>query len=424
MRILIDPSSFHSLNLGDVAMLQVTVRRLQHFWPHAELLIFGDQPELLKMYCPFARALEPQGRDVWFSAAAILTRTGRRFSMPSLTEIDVEWRQRWPGLAEKVVALRAGRAAAIAVRAVIDVVRSCDLVVASGAGQITTTFGAHSTLILNTMEAAVRHGIPVVLFGQGIGPIDDACLRARAAKVLPQASLICLREAVTGPGLVQSLGVPPEKVMITGDDAIDMAYCRRPESLGNAIGVNLRLSWYSEMGTEVIEAVRGPLQEAARALGAPLLSVPISRHPDERDQEVFEQLAAGYPSVLAPTHDVLTTEGIIDEVGRCRVVISTSYHGGLFSLSQGIPVVAWLQSKYFATKLHGLAKQFGTGCEIVFMDEENPAERLHSAIESAYNSASQTRPKLLDAAASQVALSKAAYARVYRDVMGERRHKL
>src|ERR1700744_1982266 len=126
MRILIDPSSFHCLNLGDVAMLQVTVCRLREYWPHAELLIFGDQPELLKMYCPFARALAPQGRDAWFSTAAILSRTGRRFSMPFLTEIDVGWRQRWPGLAEKVVALRTGRAAATAVRAVIDVVRSCD----------------------------------------------------------------------------------------------------------------------------------------------------------------------------------------------------------------------------------------------------------------------------------------------------------
>ena len=50
MRILIDPSSGHCLNLGDVAMLQVTFRRLREFWPDAEIYVFNDSPELLEKY--------------------------------------------------------------------------------------------------------------------------------------------------------------------------------------------------------------------------------------------------------------------------------------------------------------------------------------------------------------------------------------
>ena len=51
MRILIHPSSFHCLNLGDVAMMQVTVRRFRRFWPDAEIHVLNDSPELLELYC-------------------------------------------------------------------------------------------------------------------------------------------------------------------------------------------------------------------------------------------------------------------------------------------------------------------------------------------------------------------------------------
>src|ERR1035441_4802088 len=73
------------------------------------------------------------------------------------------------------------------------------------------------------------HGIPTAVFGQGIGPIDDACLRARAEKVLKRVNLICLRETVTGLKLMNSLAVPRENVVVTGDDAIDSAYSRSEE---------------------------------------------------------------------------------------------------------------------------------------------------------------------------------------------------
>jgi colanic acid/amylovoran biosynthesis protein len=100
---------------------------------------------------------------------------------------------------------------------------------------------------------------------------------------------------------------------------------------------------------------------------------------------------------------------MIQEMGRCRVVITTSYHGGVFALAQGIPVVAWLKSKYFAAKLFGLANQFGVGCEVVTLDEGDVETRLKAAILSAWNSAEQNRPRLLDAASSQLSASKTAY---------------
>jgi polysaccharide pyruvyl transferase WcaK-like protein len=420
MRILIDPSSIHCLNLGDVAMLQVTVRRFREFWPDAEICVFNEAPELLERYCPTAKPVRPIGRQAYYTTAEILTRLGRRFSMPALSELDVIWRRHWPAAAGKLVASRNGHSTASEVRSFLELVRSCDLVVASGAGQITTSFGPQSTLVLNTMEMAMRHGIPTAIFGQGIGPIDDASLRTRAAKVLPRVNQICIRETITSLPLLDELHVPREHVIVTGDDAIDTVYSHRSPQLGNAIGVNLRMSWYSDISNELLGTVRKPLQETARAVGAPLVEVPISRHPEEDDSGVCRYLFEGYESVAEPAHDLTLVEGMIEEIGRCRVMITTSYHGGVFALAQGIPVVAWLKSKYFAAKLDGLANQFGVGCEVVILDEGDVQERLRSAILSAWNSAEQVRPQLLNAASSQLAASKAAYERLRNDFIASR----
>jgi polysaccharide pyruvyl transferase WcaK-like protein len=340
-----------------------------------------------------------------------LSRVARKLSAPTLSEFDVYWRRTWPKAAAKVVAMNGGQG-----NAVIDfqtLLASCDLVAVSGAGQMTDSFGAYSTLILNTLEAAIERGIPTVVLGQGIGPIEDPVFYARAASVLPRVDMICLRENVTGPALLKKLGVADEKVVVTGDDTVPLAYAQRPDRLGNAVGVNLRICWYSHMSNDVVSLLRPPLQQAAADLGAPFVSVPISRHPEERDQEVFNQLTEGYPRVLAPVNDPTLIEGVMGEIGRCRAVVTTSYHAGVFSLSQGVSIVGWIKSTYYSAKLRGLANQFGVGCNIVSLDEGNDApRRLHEAILTTWESAPTVRPQLLDAAARQVEAGEAAYARL------------
>jgi colanic acid/amylovoran biosynthesis protein len=409
MKILIQPSSVHCLNLGDVSMMQVSCRRFWKFWPDAEIYVINDAPELLELYCPGAKPVRHIGQGAYYTTAAYLTRMGKRFTSPALSELDVAWRHNWPRLVEQLVATRTGSPTAAAIRSFLRLVSSCDLVMASGAGQINTSFSGASTPLLNTLELAQRHGIRTVIMGQGIGPIDDPYLRARAARVLPRVDLICVRETLTGPPLLDSLGVPRDRVIVTGDDAIETVYENRREALGHCLGVNLRVSWYSDIPGDLTETLRHPLQEAAHEVGAPLVCVPISRHPEEDDSAICAQLFAGYPSIAEPENDLTLVEGMVREIGRCRVMLTTSYHGGVFALAQGIPVVAWLKSKYFASKLYGLANQFGVGCEVVTLDDADWPARLKAAILSAWNTAEQVRPLLLEAASSQLAASRAAY---------------
>jgi len=70
-------------------------------------------------------------------------------------------------------------------------------------------------------------------------------------------------------------------------------------------------------------------------------------------------------------------------------------------------------SAYYMDKFLGLADQFGSGCEVICLDDENLCEKLAGSIDTAYTSAEQLKPQLLKAAERQIALSRLAYQRIY-----------
>ena len=58
--------------MGDVAMLQVGVRRLQRLWPAAQIEVLTESPADLALFCPGAKSLPRPGRDLWIGDNAIL----------------------------------------------------------------------------------------------------------------------------------------------------------------------------------------------------------------------------------------------------------------------------------------------------------------------------------------------------------------
>jgi colanic acid/amylovoran biosynthesis protein len=103
---------------------------------------------------------------------------------------------------------------------------------------------------------------------------------------------------------------------------------------------------------------------------------------------------------------------VIRQAGECRVVVTGSYHAGVFALAQGVPVVGIARSEYYRDKFHGLAGQFGPGCTVLHADEAPFAGKLGEAIDRAWNEAETVRPQLLRAAESQVLAARAAYERL------------
>lgn len=411
-KILVEPSDTTLHNQGDTAMLCTALNRLQALWPAGEVSVFSDEPAVLTRYCPHVLPLPTRGRHAWTGDIRSLPRFLRY-----LQPLDSWLRRRWPEFAKLLVRsgqrifggssddLHAYRAA---------VVRS-DLMLVAGMGGLTDAFYDFALALLDSMQLAMDNGVTVVMAGQGIGPIDDPRLRARAAAVLPRVDLFALREGRAGPQLLRSLGVADEHIEVTGDDAIEFARSQTPLRPGNGLGVNVRAESYAGVDSKAAVRLVGPVANSfALRHAAPIIPVPITSYGKGDDADVARKL---FPGAL--DCPVQTPYEAIAQVARCRVVMAGSYHAAVFALSMGIPVVALAGSDYYRDKMLGLADMFKTGCRVEFVGAPDFPARLDTALEELWVSAPDLRPSLLAAADHQIELVRAAYLRI-RDIVNAR----
>ncbi|HEX6976232.1 MAG TPA: polysaccharide pyruvyl transferase family protein [Vicinamibacterales bacterium] len=417
MHILIDSGSYHCLNVGDVAMLQAAIERFRILFPEASIAVVTNSPENLAVLCPGVEPIPLAGR-VAFLSDRFLGRADMFVPAPlrhALTRIEDGMRRSWPeGLSTLIAAKRALalRSDFAAPRAYIDAINRADLVVATGAGVFTDAFVENAIGVLTTLDLALRRNIHTAAVGQGLGPVSNDALKRRMADVLTRVDLIALRERRESVHLLDSLGVPADRVAVTGDDAIEMANRHAPQQLGTSLGVNVRLASYAGTSGGIIDVVGPVVTRAASRLDASLTSVPIAHHPDCHDGLTVRDLigSGAEPADAAP--GLRTPDHAMAAVSRCRVVVTGSYHGAVFALAQGIPVVAIAASPYYFNKFAGLAELFEGGCTIVSLVERDAAARLESAIDTAWAGAPAIRESLLQAARVQIEQGRAAYRRL------------
>jgi colanic acid/amylovoran biosynthesis protein len=103
---------------------------------------------------------------------------------------------------------------------------------------------------------------------------------------------------------------------------------------------------------------------------------------------------------------------VIKQAALCRVVVTGAYHAAVFALAQGVPVVGLAKSAYFSSKFLGLEDQFGEGCQTILLDEQALPQRLHIALERAWQNADKLRDPLQAAALRQIELSRRSYERL------------
>lgn len=427
MRIVLDtalnPGEAEYKNFGDVAMLQVAVRRLIELFPAASIEVLTESPENLKKYCPGAVPLPRIGRNLWVGESFLFGRFRTYFPFPLKTWLDrtaVILESRYPAFLRRAVSLR------LSIRddenikgdllTFLKAMESADLLLICGAGGFADGTRRWDMPILGVLHTAIRRGILAVMMGQGMGPLNDSEVLSRMRSVFPSLKLITLRGGRGGRHLIESLGVSPERILTTGDEAIDLVYESRAEEPGNGLGVNLRVAPYAGVGKDMIEKLRPVLQDFARRHHAPMVPLPIAFHRLASDHETIRQLVTGFNDFSDGGASLDTPLDVIRQAGQCRIVVTGAYHAAVFALAQGIPVVCLAMSPYYAAKFLGLEDQFGTGCETVFLDDPDATGRLHAAMERAWKSVETVRQPLLQAALRQLESSRNAYLRV-RDFM-------
>ncbi|HST50415.1 MAG TPA: polysaccharide pyruvyl transferase family protein [Pyrinomonadaceae bacterium] len=405
MRILVENSGYDLDNLGDACMLQVLFERLRSHFPGAEFGIITRDSRRLARYCEGAHPVPAEHNHGWNQVRNLYTRFRR--AMPRLETLV---RMRTPGLQDRLQRLRARRSIAG------NDFGGAELFVVAGGGFITDVFRSQAWAVLERLDASLKAGATVALFGQGIGPLRDPALLKKAREVLPRANLIALREKLTSLPILKRVGVPLERIFVTGDDAIEPTYLTRREEAGEYLGVNLRVAGYARVRREMIGAIRKPLQEAARRLKSHMMALPVSANgvvessSDVSDVAAAEELIDGSWNSERAGVGPGDPNALIERVGKCRVVVTGSYHAAVFALSQGIQAVCLTNSEYYELKFRGLADQFGAGVEVLSLSDSLFSQKLVDKTVDAWACAESLRPRLLRAAERQLSEGRAAYA--------------
>jgi polysaccharide pyruvyl transferase WcaK-like protein len=402
MRILVDCCNYFldNHNHGDRAMYKVIVERLLRQWPRAEISWITLDPPLIQRTIPTVTPLLLKQRHDWQLYTSM-----QRPAAPGLRGLisNLQDGSSFPDRAQRML-IRATPDARILVTAV----RRADLVLALGGGAFSDHFVEHARGLLDTLGIALIFDKPAALLSVGFEPITNPLLIEKCKRILPRLSLIACREPDFGPEMLLHMGIPNERVYVAGDEAVDLAYRHRPKTMGQAIGVNLRRSAYSGVEGQAIGAIRELLQKAAGEFRAPLLGCPISMF-GPSDIENIQQLIDGFAGAADSGNNLEEPEQVIRQIGKCRVVVTGSYHAAVFALSQGIPTVALARTLHYRTKLAGLAAQFRGGCFIVDLENVGFATAFRQALDDAWRQAPELKEPLLQAARAQSEAARKVY---------------
>ena len=398
VRILVDQSGYDLLNIGDVAMLQSCVARLQRQWSGAEIMVIAHEPGRLASYCPDAIAIRRTLADLPLF----------RF-LPQRPRLASEqaWKIAAPYFSGR---LGCGHAVRDRPRTAIEAVQAADLVVASGGGYVTDTWWWHAAGVLSLLSLAQRLGKPTAMFGQGIGPIGQRVLRAQAGAVLPKLKVMGLREGRIGRDLVLSLGMPPGAVTVTGDDALELIGGTSTAE-GNALGVNVRVSSYAGVEPAAAAAVGDLVLEAAAGLRAPIVGLPVSRCAADADVSALHALLhREHSHADIVLDDIASPEALVSAAASCRAIVTGSYHAAVFGLAQGVPAVYLTKSSYYDAKFGGLRALFPGACFVVPLDVPDWSARLSTTILQAWHLPAPARAAARDTAVRLRDAGREAYA--------------
>jgi polysaccharide pyruvyl transferase WcaK-like protein len=388
MRIILDNGAYSLRNMGDVAMLQMSVRRLREMVKEPELLILTTAPEMLQRYCPGTSALSVSSRDCAYQSKC-----------PARSEWSETW-NRW---------MRRWRPVSDEAREFERALEGADAVFVGGGGFLNDINPYQTRPLLRMIIDSARRGKKTALFSQGLGPLTDpeltALLRLACAAGVPSG----LRESLYGPEILSRARAKPSQYAITGDDAVEMAWERGAAVDGKALGFSVRQVAYSEIESSHLQTVAWALQHLRERLGTTIVPLPISFNPHERDDEVIGKVtgAAGMRNGMD------TPQALIASVAECRVLVTGTYHAAVFALARGIPCVCFYASVYYGNKLTGLAGQFPGGCRVVDMASSQAGEQLvRNAIELWEMTGRDLGARLRQSAQTQVESARGFYQRV------------
>jgi polysaccharide pyruvyl transferase WcaK-like protein len=417
MKVLIECGAYHLRNAGDNAMLRVCATRIRERFPDSELHVLTNSHSRLTSLIPYAIAASDYAEE----RDAVVGLSKRKFAatMPHFARVvKSHLPQRilrtWPR--HHFNRHRRNIEQLATFHHLGDIVSKFDLVVATGGGYLTDFHSAQALRVLWTLRIAQLCNVPTTLFGQGIGPIAKGLVDCLAADVVPNADLVGLREGVHGLGQIAAWNVSLDRVEVTGDDALELAIRTNHRGIGELLGFNVRVAGYAGVTSTDADFISRIVSSFARSKRIEIEPLLITTNAGESDQAALEKVQTA--PALARSGDEISD--LADAVGRCRIIVTGSYHAAVFALAQGVPAIGIVGSEYYQHKFDGLAGLFGDACRVYRLHRHGQND-LARQMELLWEVSPQMSNSLREAAVAQVARGNLLYDRLI-NLMTSRTH--
>ena len=216
-----------------------------------------------------------------------------------------------------------------------------DVVGIAPGGKFTDGYKNARTLLAAAMAQSLD--LPVIVFHQSVGPIDNPNHLKLLVEVFSKSTLLLIRDDLSY-NFLDKLGIPSNKIKRCRDLAMGESY-PAPTGIDYDLGINIRTGANGHIDLDalfqLIKNYNSCYPDDRVLVYSTTYEIP--QHVTDRISDLSVDIKTDMP--LYPNY--------LKEVGRCAVNVSDSFHGCIFSMMADRPVIC-CQTDYKTWKLMGL----------------------------------------------------------------------
>lgn len=257
----------------------------------------------------------------------------------------------------------------------IKKIEKVDLVIFAGMGAMTDKFGHYGIITRGVITRIAKYfQKPVIISGNGIGPIRNPRLTSVAKKYIRRVEKIFVRDKIYSKKELLSIGYPEDKIVEAIDDAYFYQTSQSEADEAKKILQSLSLDrqkfvvvnlhdWNPKIKDELLKKTYQALKDGAGDYQLLLLPNYFSSRMDDREILADFQKYLEHQGLESKLLKEQITPGIAKEIlKKADFSVATRYHIGVFSLSVGRPtVLIMLDSGYYIQKMIGILDWYGLG---------------------------------------------------------------
>jgi polysaccharide pyruvyl transferase CsaB len=257
------------------------------------------------------------------------------------------------------------------IKAVIRAIKSCDLFISGGGSLLQDVTSTRSLLYyISLMRLAKHYNKKVMVYANGVGPIDGKMNRILTRRILNRVDLITLRDEDSRVFL-EELKVKNENIFVTADPVFTLNPTNpekvlkilEKESIPNnkpLVGISLR-DWKDS--DNLIVNIAKSIDYIVKKHNANVLLIPMHYPEDlEIGNRVLGKTNNNSTYILSNKYSVEDIMGIIKNL---EMIIAMRLHSLIYAASQGTPMVGIV----YDPKIEGFLKSIN-------MDYMCPAEGI------------------------------------------------